>query len=57
MAPELESDTITLRVHPDVAQALKSKQGALLSEIEALTRKDVFLKGDAAVHLERFEIY
>jgi ribonuclease G len=57
MAPELESETITLRVHPDVAQALKSRQGALVSEIEALTHKDVFIKGDANVHIERFEIY
>ena len=57
MAAELEGDTITLRVHPDVAQAMKSKQGALLSEIETLTRKDVIIKGDPAVHQERFEIY
>jgi len=57
MAPELEGETITLRVHPDVAQALKSRQGALLSEIDALTHKDVFIKGDPTVHHERFEIY
>jgi len=57
MATELEGDTITLRVHPDVAQAMKSKQGALLSEIEALTHKDIIIKGDPSVHQERFEIY
>ncbi len=57
MAAQLEGETITLRVHPDVAQALKSKQGALLSELEALTHKDIFVKGDSTVHQERFEIY
>jgi ribonuclease G len=57
MADDIEGETMTLRVHPDVAQALKSKQGALLSEIEALTHKDVFIKGDPSVHIERFEIY
>ncbi len=57
MAQDLEGDSITLRVHPDVAHALKSRQGALLSEIEALTHKDVIIKGDASVHQERFEIY
>ena len=57
MAAELEGDSITLRVHPDVAQALKSRQGALLSEIETLTHKDIIVKGDSDVHQERFEIY
>jgi ribonuclease G len=57
MAKELEGDTITLRVNPDVAQALKSRQGALVSELESLTRKDIIIKSDPIVHQERFEIY
>ena len=57
MAKHLEGDTITLRVNPDVAQALKSRQAALLSEIESLTHKDVIIKSDPLVHQERFEIY
>ncbi|MFB3920677.1 MAG: Rne/Rng family ribonuclease [Terriglobia bacterium] len=57
MAKELEGDTITLRVNPEVAHALKSRQGALLSEIETLTHKDVIIKSDPLVHQERFEIY
>jgi len=57
MAKQIEGDTITLRVNPDVAQALKSRQGALVSELESLTRKDVISKGDPNVHQERFEIY
>ena len=57
MAKELEGDTITLRVNPEVAHALKSRQGALLSEIESLTHKDVIIKSDPLVHQERFEIY
>ena len=57
MARELEGDSITLRVNPDVAHALKSRQGALLSELESLTHKDIIIKSDATVHQERFEIY
>jgi len=57
MAKDLEGDTITLRVSPEVAHALKSRQGALLSEIETLTHKDVIIKSDPLVHQERFEIY
>jgi hypothetical protein len=40
-----------------VAQALKSRQGALVSELESLTRKDIIIKSDPIVHQERFEIY
>ena len=57
MAGEIEGDVMTLRVNPEVAQSLKSRQGALISQIESLTHKDLIIKGDPAVHQERFEIY
>jgi len=40
-----------------VARALKSRDGALISEIESMTHKDVVIKSDPAVHQERFEIF
>ncbi|MBZ5515725.1 MAG: Rne/Rng family ribonuclease [Acidobacteriia bacterium] len=57
MAGDLEGNSITLRVNPEVAQALKSRQGALLSELESLTHKDIIIKSDPTVPQERFEIY
>ncbi len=57
MAAHIEGRTITLRVSPEVAQALKSREGTLLAELEALTRKDVIIKNDPTVHQERFEIF
>ena len=57
MAKEIDGHTVTLRVNPQVAKALKSREGALLSELESLTKKDVIVKSDAAVHQERFEIF
>lgn len=57
MAASLDGSTLTLRVHPDVAKGLKSSDGSLLSEMEALTQKDVIVKSDASVHQERFEIF
>ncbi|MBI1983291.1 MAG: Rne/Rng family ribonuclease [Acidobacteria bacterium] len=57
MAGEIEGDVMTLRVNPEVAHHLKSRQGALISELESLTHKDVIIKGDPTVHQERFEIY
>jgi ribonuclease G len=57
MAAQVEGKALTLRVHPEVARALKSREGVLLNELEALARKDVVIKSDPAVHQERFEIF
>jgi ribonuclease G len=57
MADEIEGKTMTLRVNPEVAQELKSKDGSFVREIEALTHKNLVIKGDPAIHQERFEIF
>jgi ribonuclease G len=57
MASELEGDVVTLRVNPEVARALKSREGLVLGELESLLHKNVIVKSDEAVHQERFEIY
>ncbi len=57
MASQLEGDAVTLRVNPEVAHALKSREGLVLSELESILRKNVIVKSDSAVHQERFEIY
>jgi ribonuclease G len=57
MAAQIEGEVINLRVNPEVARALKSREGVLLSELESLTRKDIVVRSDATVQQERFEIY
>jgi ribonuclease G len=57
MAAQIEGQTLHLRVNPEVAATLKAKDGVLISEIEAATRKDVVIKADPNVHQEQFEIY
>ena len=57
MAKIIETKEITIRVNPEVAKALKSRDGSLVSELESLTKKDVIIKGDSTVHQERFEIF
>ncbi len=57
MASQLEGDVVTLRVNPEVARALKSRENAGLNELEHILRKNVIVKSDASVHQERFEIY
>ena len=57
MASQIEGKVINLRVNPEVARALKSREGVLLSELESLTRRDIVVRSDATVQQERFEIY
>ena len=57
MAHEIEGNSLTLRVNPEVARALKSRDGLLTAEIERLTGKDLVIKSDSSVHQERFEIF
>lgn len=57
MASQIEGKVMTLRVNPEVAKALRSREGVLVSELESLTHKDVIIKSDTAVHQENFEIF
>jgi ribonuclease G len=57
MASQIEGKVMTLRVNPEVAKALKSREGALVSELESLTHKEVIIKGDPVVDQERYEIF
>jgi ribonuclease G len=57
MAAQIDGPTLNLRVNPEVAATLKARDGVLISEIEAATRKDVVIKADPNVHQEQFEIY
>jgi len=57
MAGQIESKVMTLRVNPEVAKVLKSRDGVLVSELESLTHKDVIIKSDPVVDQERFEVF
>jgi len=57
MAAHVEGKVLNLRVNPEVAKALKSRDGRFMSELESLTHKDVIVRSDPTVHQERFEIF
>ena len=56
MAKHLEHQDVMLRVHPDVAKALKTSNGKWLNEMEELTKRTIIVKSDPAVHQEQFDI-
>jgi Rne/Rng family ribonuclease len=57
MAPEMESGSITLRVHPEIAKALKTRESGLIEELERWTRKSVIIQADPTLHWEQYDIF
>jgi Rne/Rng family ribonuclease len=57
MAPELSSGSITLRVHPEIGKALKTRESSLIDELEQWTKKTVIIQADPTLHWEQYDIY
>jgi Rne/Rng family ribonuclease len=57
MAPDIESGSITLRVHPEIAKALKTRESSLIEELESWTRKSIIIQADPTLHWEQYDIY
>ncbi|MFL6386845.1 MAG: Rne/Rng family ribonuclease [Terriglobales bacterium] len=55
MARHFERD-VMVRVHPDVAKALKNNNGRWLQEMEELVKRTVLVKSDPLLHPEQFDI-
>jgi len=47
---------VMIRVHPDVARALRESESAVIEEIRHLVKKDVVVKSDPTLHIEHFNI-
>jgi ribonuclease G len=57
MAPEIDSQSVTLRVHPEIGKALKTRESALVEELEHWTKKSVIIQSDPTLHWEQYDIY
>jgi Rne/Rng family ribonuclease len=57
MAGDLDSASITLRVNPEIAKALKTREAPLIEELEASTRKSVIIQSDPTLHWEQYDIF
>jgi len=57
IANHLEHSDVMLRVHPDVAKALKANNARLLNEMEEMVKKTIIVKSDPALHQEQFDIH
>jgi ribonuclease G len=57
MAPEVSSGSLTLRVHPEISKALKTRESALIEELERWTKKSIIIQADPTLHWEQYDIY
>jgi len=53
---ENEAPNLTLRVHPEIAKALKTRESMLIDELEQTTHKHVIIQSDATLHWEQYDI-
>jgi Rne/Rng family ribonuclease len=57
MAPDLSAGSITLRVHPEISKALKTRESQLIEELENWTKKSIIIQADPTLHWEQYDIY
>ena len=55
IAPTLQARDVTLRVNPEVANALKARNTNYLEEVEAAVGRPVLVRSDPLLHQERFD--
>jgi ribonuclease G len=51
-----EHSELMIRVHPDVARALRESESIVLDEIRHLLNRDVIVKSDTSLHIEHFNV-
>ncbi len=57
MAADLDAQNITLRVNPEIAKALKTRESSLIEDLEHSTRKTIIIQSDPTLHWEQYDIY
>ena len=57
MAADLDAQSVTLRVNPEIAKALKTRESTLIEELEQATRKNIIIQSDPTLHWEQYDIY
>jgi ribonuclease G len=56
IAKAIEGKDVMLRVHPEVAKVLKGSDNKYLEELEEILGRPVLVKGDSALHSEKFDL-
>jgi len=57
MAQDHDAPNLTVRVHPEIAKALKTRESMLVDELEQTAHKHIIIQSDATLHWEQYDIY
>ncbi len=57
MARSIDAPELTIRAHPEVAKALKSRESGLLRELEEQTGKNIIIQPDQTLHVDQYNIF
>ena len=52
-----EGPNLTVRVNPEIAKALKTRESMLIDELEQTSHKHIIIQSDATLHWEQYDIY
>jgi Ribonuclease G/E len=47
---------LTVRVHPEVARAMKGKEAPVIDELKSMVKQDVDVRADASMYEEQYEL-
>ncbi len=56
IAPDLNGQSLVLRVNPDIARVLRDEERAVFKDLRQSLGKEVSLKADAQLHHEQFDL-
>jgi Ribonuclease G/E len=56
VGPDVDGPIVQLRVHPDIARALREEESAVLKDLQASIGKQVSIKPDPHLHHEQFDV-
>jgi ribonuclease G len=57
MSADMDVQSLTLRVNPEIAKALKTRESSLIDELEQATKKSIIIQSDPTLHWEQYDIY
>jgi ribonuclease G len=57
MSADMDVRSLTLRVNPEIAKALKTRESSLIDELEQATKKSIIIQSDPTLHWEQYDIY
>jgi ribonuclease G len=54
---EMMGESITLKVHPEIAELLLGEEQGMVESLERWLKKEIIIRPDGQLHLEQYDMY